>query len=311
MSGQLDPQVAALVEQMRANPTPPLYTMSPEAARAFANPVIAQFSGAPEPVAKVENRVIPGNTGIRVYTPEGDGPFPIVMYFHGGGWVICNLDTHDSQCRSLANRAGCVVVSVDYGLSPENKFPTALEDCYRATKWASDNSELIHGDPARIAVCGDSSGGTMAAGVTLMVRDQNGPALQYQVLIYPALNLAAFDSPSYQQYGTGFSLTTTEMEWYRSLYFARPEDAQNPYASPMLAKDLSGLPSTLIVTAEMDVLTSDGEHYAQRLREAGIEVEYKCYEGMIHPFLSMRAMLSRGDEALTYVAEQLHSNLYG
>jgi acetyl esterase len=282
--------------------------MTPEQARALANPIIAQMGGVAESVEKVENLDIPGSDGdipIRVYTPKGKAPFPVLVYFHGGGWVIGNLDTHDSLCRSLANNAGCVVVSVGYRLSPENKFPAAVNDAYTATQWTANNGSRIQGDATRIAVAGDSSGGTLAAAVALMARDKGGLALVYQVLIYPALNLASFDTASYHDYGTGYMLTTTEMEWYRGHYLARQEDAQNPYASPLLASDFGKLPQALIITGEMDVLTSEGEAYANRLRQAGVVVRYHCYEGMIHPFLSLRAVVSRAGDAVAEISETL------
>lgn len=310
-TGQLDPQVAALIEQMNQHPSPPLYTMTPEQARAAANPVIVQMGGVPEPVAQVENLTIPGKDGghipVRVYTPEGQAPFPVLVYFHGGGWLICNLDTHDALCRSLANGAGCVVVSVDYRLSPEHKFPAGLDDCYGAVRYVMENAARFQVDAAHVAVAGDSSGGNLAAAVTLMARDAGAAKLVYQVLIYPALNLASFDTPSYRDYGTRFSLTTPEMQWYRDHYLARPEDAQNPYASPLLAVDLRGLPAALIITAELDVLTSEGEAYANRLKSAGVPVTYHCYAGMIHPFVSMRLMVSRAEDAIREICAALRS----
>ena len=205
--GALDPRVETWLRRMEQQEAPPLETLTPMQVREAANAAARELRGTPEAVANVENLNIPGPAGqilVRVYTPQSSGTFPILAYFHGGGWVFCSLDTHDNVCRSLANGAGCVMVSVDYRLAPEHKFPAAVEDAYAATQWGADNAACINGDPTRIAVGGDSSGGNLAAGVSLMAKDQKGPSLVYQLLVNPATNLASLEScqpecPSYQE----------------------------------------------------------------------------------------------------------------
>jgi acetyl esterase len=271
-----------------------------------------ELGGPPAHVQKVENIKIEGPEGeipLRIYTPDGSGPFPALLYFHGGGWVIGTLDTHDSLCRAMANGAACIVVSVDYRLAPEHKFPAAVEDVYAATKWASDNAHRINVDPARIAVGGDSAGGNLAAVVSLLARDRGGLPLVYQLLIYPVINLASFDTTSYREHGEGYILTTESMKYYRGHYIKSEEDAHNPYASPILAPDLGGLPSALVLTAEIDVLTDESEAYAKRLTQAGVSTKYTCYEGVIHPFLSFLGVLDRARDAMAEVNAELRTAL--
>jgi acetyl esterase len=268
------------------------------------------LGGPPENVARVENLTIPGPAGeipIRTYTPEGDGPFPILVFFHGGGWVIGNLDTHDSICRSLANQADCVVVSVDYRLAPENKFPAAAAAAFGATQWVAANADQLNADPARIAVGGDSAGGNLAAVVSLMARDKGGPALIYQLLIYPTTNISTFDTQSFKDHADGYILTKDSMAYYRDHYIQGTEDTKNPYASPLLAEDLKGLPPALVVTAEFDVLTDESKAYAERLIQAGVPVTYTCYEGMIHPFFSFPAVVDCARKAMGETAAALRT----
>src|SRR5215207_6871848 len=196
----LDPQAMALLDQMAAAGGPPFESLTPAQARALIAQM-QELAGPPEPVAKVEDSMIPtpdGPVAVRIYTPEGDGPFPVLIYFHGGGWVIGSIDTVDSPCRTLANAAGCVIVSIDYRLAPEHKFPAAPEDCYVATRWVVENAAGLNGDPACVAIGGDSAGGNLAAVVALMARDRGGPALVFQLLIYPVTNYD-FNTASYQE----------------------------------------------------------------------------------------------------------------
>jgi acetyl esterase len=308
--GALDPQIVALLKEMEKQGSPPLNTLTPEQARELKHPVFVKLGGPPEAVASVQNLKIPGPAGeipIRVYTPEGEGPFPLLVFFHGGGWVICNLDTHDSICRSLANGAGCVVVSVDYRLAPEHKFPAAAEDAYGAIQWVAANADQLRGDPSRIAVGGDSAGGNLAAVVSLMARDRGDPALMFQLLIYPTTNLSSFETTSFSEHGEGYILTKDSMAYYRDHYIRGKEDTENPYASPLLAKDLKGLPPALVITAEFDVLTDESRAYAERLIQAGVPVTYTCYEGMIHPFFSFLAVVDRAKEAMAETTAALRS----
>jgi len=307
---KLDPQIEVLLQQMQQQGVPPVHTLTPLKARESRNPVFVELGGPPEAVKNVENLGIPGPVGqipIRVYTPHGSGPFPILVYFHGGGWVICNLDTHDSVCRSVANGASCVVVSVDYRLAPEHKFPAAVDDAYAATQWVAENASRINGDAGHIAVGGDSAGGNLAAVVSLMARD----SLVYQVLIYPVTNLSSFDTDSYREHGEGYILTRESMEYYRGHYVGHEEELRNRYASPLLAEDLSGLPPALVITAEFDVLTDEGKAYANRLKQAGVPVTYTCYRGMIHAFFSLAAVVDRARDAVDEITAALRSAFAG
>jgi acetyl esterase len=282
----LDPQIQAYLDQMAAMNMPPIHTMTPEQVRMGIAMQLAMESIEPEQVASVENRTIPGPAGeipVRIYTPQGNGPFPALVFFHGGGWVICNLDTHDGICRSLANGAGCVVVSVDYRLAPEHKFPAAPEDCYAATQWVAQNAAELNVDASNVAIGGDSAGGNLTAVVAQMARDRGGPHLVFQLLIYPATDFR-MNTPSIEENATGYFLTKDDMIWFTNHYLNSEEDKTNPLASPLLASDLSGLPPALIITAQYDPLRDEGELYGQKLREAGVPVTISRYEGVIHGF---------------------------
>ncbi|HEU5368111.1 MAG TPA: alpha/beta hydrolase [Ktedonobacterales bacterium] len=280
----LDPQAQIFLDQMAALDAPPMHTLTPEQVR--ENIKLQPMLMEPEPVAQVENRTIPGPAGaipVRVYTPAGSGPFPVLVFFHGGGWVICDLDTHDGICRSLCNGAGCVVVSVDYRLAPEHKFPAAPEDCFAATQWVAGHAAEVNGDPGRIAIGGDSAGGNLTAVVAQMARDRNGPKLAFQLLIYPATDFT-FSGPSLKENADGYFLTREDMDWFSNHYLRSETDKKDPLASPMLAADLSRLPPALVITAEYDPLRDEGETYGRRLKEAGVPTIVSRYEGMIHGF---------------------------
>jgi acetyl esterase len=280
--------------------------MSPVEARAFTKARSALVAGSPEAVAKVEDRTIPGPDGeipIRIYTPETARPAAGLVYFHGGGWVIGDLDTHDIVCRAIARRAGAVVVSVDYRLAPEHKFPAAVVDCYVATEWVSANVERLRIDRARISVGGDSAGGNLAAVVCLKSRDENGPKIALQVLVYPVTDLSSFATGSYGEFAEDHYLTRSLMEWFRAHYLLHADDDRDPHASPLLVAELPGLPPALIITAECDPLRDEGEAYAKRLEQAGVPVTCTRYAGMIHPFFSMSGAIPRAFDALQQVAE--------
>ncbi|MGH2601133.1 MAG: alpha/beta hydrolase [Dehalococcoidia bacterium] len=296
----VDPQVQALLDQMAAAGAPPMDTLSPEEARAMMLEMRA-LAGEPEPVAKVEDRTVPGPAGdipVRVYTPEGSGPFPVLVYFHGGGWVIGSIETSDGPCRQLTNEAGCVVVSVEYRLAPEHKFPAAPEDCYAVTRYVAERAAEFNADPGRLAVGGDSAGGNLAAVVALMARDRGGPAIVEQMLIYPVTDLD-FNTPSYTENEEGFLLTKRSMVWFWDHYLPSEADGQNAYASPLRAADLSGLPPAFVATCELDPLRDEGESYAARLREAGVGVTAKRYEGLIHGAFQMCSVLDQGKTMMT------------
>ena len=260
----------------------------------------------PEPVAKVEDRTIPTPTGdlpIRLYTPEGDGPLPVLVFFHGGGWVVGNLESHDATCRALANAAGCITLAVDYRLAPEHKFPAAPEDCYEATKWAVLNAAALGGDPQRVAVGGDSAGGNLAAAVALMSGDRGAPSLAYQLLLYPVTN-HSFDTESCKQNGEDYLLTKDSMVWFWDHYLENDEAGNAPYASPLQAKYVNSPPPGLVITAEFDPLRDEGEAYGKRLQDAGADIKISRYDGTIHGFFSF-FHLDAQKKALAEVAEEL------
>lgn len=308
----LDPHVARFLHaEAEASPEPALSLT--ERRRQSEQAALAQ-AGAPEPVASVEDRLIRGPAGalpIRIYTPacEEQGPFPILVYFHSGGWVFGSIEAHDPVCRALANHARCLVVSVGYRLAPEHPFPAAPEDCYAATQWVAEHARELNGDPARIAVGGDSAGGNLAAAVALMARDRQGPALRYQVLIYPETDYYDTGTASYNTYADGYGLSREEMAWYWDQYLARPEDRANPYAAPLRATDLSDLPPALVITAEYDPARDEAERYAQRLQQAGVSARLSRYDGMIHSFFRMFALFEQSHQALEEVAEALRASL--
>jgi acetyl esterase len=211
--------------------------------------------------------------------------------------VIGSLDTHDSLARGLANTGGCVVVSVDYRLAPEHKFPCAAEDAYAATRWAAEHAAEVGGDGSRLAVAGDSAGGNLAAAVALMARDRGGPALALQILIYPVTD-RDFDTPSYLNKGEGYGLTRSGMQWFWNHYLSGDDDLANPYAAPLRAPDLAGLPPALVITAEYDCLKDEGDAYAERLREAGVPTRHSSYDGMIHGFMTLTTLFPQGVRAI-------------
>lgn len=305
----LDPQARAVLDRIAALGLPPAYTLSPEGARAQAEITRAPVQG--EPVANVEDRTVPGperEIPVRIYTPEGTGSFGALVFYHGGGWVVGTLDGSDATCRALCNAAGCVVVSVDYRLAPETKFPGPVEDCYAATAWVAANAAAIGVDPNRIAIGGISAGGNLAAGVALMARDRGGPAIRHQMLVVPVVE-RRFDTPSYTEKAEGYGLTRAAMQWYWDHYLRDGADAANPYAAPLRAANLAGLPPAHVLTAEYDPLSSEGEAYARALKAAGVPVEFTCYDGMTHGFFSMAAVIDKGRRALDDAAAAIRTAL--
>ncbi|MFX0577538.1 alpha/beta hydrolase [Nocardia nepalensis] len=275
--------------------------------------------GEPIPVGRVEQRSVPGPVGaqqvrVRMYWPaDADADdLPVVVFCHGGGFVICGLDSHDQVCRSMSNGVGAIVVSVDYRQAPEHRFPAAAEDAYAVLKWVAAQASSFGGDPARIAVAGDSSGGNLAAVTALMARDRNGPAIAHQLLIYPMLDPAR-DSVSYRENAHGYFVTDDHLRWYWEQYLASDADAQNPYAAPPRAQDLSGLPPAYIITAEFDPLRDEGEEYGRRLRDAGVDTVVIRYDGQFHGFFSMAENLLdakvAADQAFSVVRRALENKL--
>ncbi len=284
------PYIDGLIRAAFANPMTPMWKMTVEQVRETRNQVIIGLMGPGEAVAKIAEldvSVEGGRIGLRLYYPSDEPNLPVLMWFHGGGWVVGNLDTHDTPCRALANRTKACVASVDYRLAPEHKFPVAVYDCLAATRWIAQHGAGMGLDTARISLGGDSAGGGLVFAVALLARDEGGPELEKLVSVYPATDITGYDRPSFKKYWDKVILSGPVCDYYRKQYLAEPRDAENPLASPLFARDLSGLPPTLIITAEHDVLTEEGEAMAEALKGAGVDTTYSCYPGMIHLFYGM------------------------
>ena len=305
----VDPQIQALLDFGRDAPA--TSTLSVSAARAQYEARTA-IMAPPARVARVEERAIPGPDGrplrLRVYTPEGQGaPWPLLVFFHGSGFVLCSLDTHDGMCRNLCAGAGCVVASVDYRLAPEHRFPTATEDCLTATRWCAAHAAAALGaDPSRMAVGGDSAGGNLAAVTALRIRDEGGPALRAQVLLYPVTDWHSPGTPSYAENAEGYGLTRATMEWFWGHYLGEPAaERGHPHAAPLRAANLSRLPPALVATAECDPLRDEGEAYAERLRAAGVPTAAFRWLGMNHGFLFWVGRVDRATAAMAEASSWL------
>jgi acetyl esterase len=306
----VNPQVQVLLDQMAAMDAPPIDELGPEQARQMFKTLGAMTQG--EPIHQVDDRHVPSDDGeiaVRVYTPEQavGSPAPCLVWFHGGGWVIGDLDTADPTCRALANRSGAVVVSVDYRLAPEHPFPAAADDAMAAVLWTVENAELLGVDPTRVAVGGDSAGGNLAAVVSQQCRDEFGPALAFQLLVY-AVTDCTLSHRSIIENAEGYFLTKATMEWFVRCYLGEGDPKQSK-ASPLHAEDLSGLPPALVITAEYDPLRDEGEAYAERLRDAGVPVEALRYEGQIHGFFAMQGLLDDAAAALDRAGQALRDAL--
>lgn len=280
---------------------PATHTLSVADARAQYEARIALMA-EPAPVAGVEERVIAGPEGdelrLRLYRPDRQGRLPVVVFYHGSGFVLCSLDTHDGMCRNLTAGAGCLVVSVDYRLAPEHPFPAGLHDCVHATRWVAQNAEALGADPAQIAIAGDSAGGNLVAAAALVLRDEGGPMPMAQVLIYPATDHYSAGWPSYERCRTGYGLGPDTMRWFWDHYLPDRADAAKPYVSPYRAPSLEGLPPAFVATAEYDPLCDEGEAFAGRLTEAGIPTLLRRYEGMNHGFLYWVGIIDVADAAM-------------
>lgn len=295
----LDPQAKALLDQIAASGA--VFAQTPEEFR-LQLAQSASLAGLPEHVAHVKDIMIPVNEGeipVRIYTPEGTGPFPVFVYFHGGGFIAGSIDVYDTPLRAVTNVSQAMVVSVGYRLAPEHKFPVAPEDCYAATKWVAEHIAGFNGDPSRLAIGGDSAGGNLAAVVALMSKERGGPKILHQILIYPVTNFTA-DTLSLRENGKGFYLEKDVIDFCYQNYL-REEDKTSPYASPLLATDLSGLPPALVVTAEYDPLRDEGIQYAERLKEFGVQVEHHNYAGMIHGFFNMAGVMDQSKKLIEQV----------
>jgi acetyl esterase len=305
----VDPQMQGVIERVAKSVLPPFYTVSAEDARRLYKETRAVLSPPVPEVSEVRDLVAPGPAGpipLRLYrglATAGGAPLPVLVYFHGGGWTIGDLDTHDIVCRTLANKARCAVVAVDYRMGPEHKFPAAVEDCVAATRWVAEQAAALGVDAARIAVGGDSAGGNLATVVAITLRDAGGPRLVFQALVYPATD-QRMDTASHARFGEGYLLTRNNMLWFRDNYLAAA-DYDDWRASPIRAADLARLPPAHIITAGYDPLVDEGRAYSDRLLAAGVPVLYECFEGMAHGFLTMGGVVAAANHALYRLGQSL------
>ena len=307
-------QMQAVLDELAALHPKPIPELSAPAARQQPSPADAVKgllrrqgkSTAPEPVGNVTNRVIPsagGSIPIRIYTPKGSGPFPVVVYYHGGGWVIADLDTYDASPRAITNMAHAVVVSAHYRQGPEHKFPAAHQDAFAAYRWVLKNAKSLRGDPSKVAVMGESAGGNLAAAVSMMARDSGVQLPVHQVLVYP---IAGYDvnTPSYQENADAKPLNKPMMQWFFEKYLRAPADGQSPLID-LVHADLAGLPAATVLTAQIDPLRSEGNELADRLKDAGVQVDYQNYEGVTHEFFGMGAVVDQAKQAERQAADGL------
>lgn len=289
MSDKPHPDVQTVLSSLAGQPS--YSSLSVEGVRKLAADQTAATpvnESDPEPVGMIRDLLISGpdeSIPIRVYEPTGEGPFPLLIWIHGGGWIRGDLDMDDDWCRTFANEVNCVVVAVDYRLAPETPFPGPLKDCYAAATWAQKHADVLNGDPNRLAIAGESSGGNLAAAVTLMAQDRDAPSFCFQLLALPITN-HSFDTPSYIEKAENYGLTRTDMQWCWEQYLRDDIDGSHPYASPLQARDLSDIPPTTVMTAEFDPVQDDGRQYAERLETAGVSVTHRDYAGMYHGFLT-------------------------
>ena len=311
--GKLGAEEQALLARMQAGGFKPAHQIPIEISRAALTQMALAMAGPKVPIERVRDERIAGPAGdiaIRVYDqyPAERGSRGVALFFHGGGYYLGNLDTHDHVCRFLCAHAGVPVVAVDYRLAPEHKFPAGLEDCYAALEWVASHAAARGWDPTRIAVVGDSAGGTLATSVCRLARDRNGPAVAYQVAIYPGLTLDdANEFSSRREFGNGeYFLSSEDQRFFRELYLRDPErEVANPLVSPIRAPEFRGLPATLIVAAEFDPVRDECAHYAELLRHAGIPAEYVCFAGTIHPFFLFDGVLEAGRRGQALVAQRI------
>lgn len=306
----LDAEVQKWLQQQAAAGAPAWETLSAEEARRQMQASIATL-GPMEPVARVADLTVEGPLGeipLRVYDPLGSGALPVIVFFHGGGWVVGGIDSHEGYCRQLAVSAQMTVVSVDYRLAPEHRYPAAAEDAYAATKWIAEHGDAVGADTSRLVVAGDSAGGNLAAVVALMARDRGGPPIKLQLLIYPIVD-HNFDTDSYLRNMVGYHLTRDTMMWFWDQYVPEPTQRDEPYASPLRAADLAGLPPALVVTAEYDPLLDEGEAYARRLEAAGTQVQLKRYAGAIHGFVRRTNLWAHARQSVSDVAAMLRASV--
>ncbi|HYE50765.1 MAG TPA: alpha/beta hydrolase fold domain-containing protein [Azospirillaceae bacterium] len=312
-----EPETAALLRSFADSPGPPIEQLTLEGAREGLRALFTALAGPPAPVGFVRAGTLPGPGGplpYRLYRPEGGpgGRLPLVLFLHGGGWSLGDLDGYDGFCRSLCRESGMLVLSLDYRLAPENPYPAGLDDAYAALGWVAANADALGADPARIVMAGDSAGGTLATSVCRLARDRGGPAVAAQVLLYAVLALADEERlPSRAENGEGGNFLTNEgIAWAKEMYLAgRPDLARDPLVSPLWAEEVAGLPPALVVTAGLDPLRDEGRMYAEKLRAAGVDADYRCHEGTIHAFLSFAGALRIARDGMREVGAWLKARL--
>lgn len=304
--GKLDTQSEDILKQIKEMNAVPLSSLTPNQAR--KHPFESSWIGSPlENVNVKDLRLSSPNDHIplRVYTPDGTGPYPIIVFFHGGGFVLGTLDEFDPFCMYLATGASCVVVSVDYRLAPEHKFPAAIEDSVTAVDWIADHSKEFNGDPERISVVGDSAGANLATIVTINARDKGFPNIIYQVLICPWVDSSSFNTDSFRFFGNGLWLSKANICWYRNHYLEDLKQATHPFVSPVLIENLQNLPPALVITAEFDVLRDQGEIYAHLLQNASVPVQCTQYKGMLHDFVVLPGLFDQAKKAIEEISTTL------
>lgn len=318
----LESDAQAILDQYAKFNAPPIESVTPHTARnlptlknaveemlaeSFMTRAMTLAKPNPEPVGTIKHILIPNQSGelpARVFTPSGDGPFPVLVYFHGGGWVIANLDVYEASCRALCNAAGCIVVSVAYRQAPENKYPAPMDDAFTATQWVMSHAADLGGEPSCVAVAGESAGGNLATVTCLRARDEGAPLPIAQLLIYPVTDYR-MNAPSYQSQADARPLSAAMMPWFWQHYLGDFRQGAEPYASPLLANDLRGLPPALVITAEFDPLHDEGLAYAQRLADAGVPTRHTRYDGVMHEFFGLAGAISKAKDAVQEASDWL------
>ena len=301
----LHPQARSFLDLVAKKNAPPWESLAPSVSRSMFNGLTEFFGQGPE-LNDISDKVIADKVPVRIYRPDSKPCLPAIMYFHGGGWVLGNIETHDAMCRHLAKDSGSMVISVNYRLAPEHPFPAAFDDCYEATRYVSHHAAELGVDPTHIAVAGDSAGGNLAAAVTLKAREEGTPNIHSQWLIYPVLE-ANFDTVSYKEFAIDHGLTRRTMQFFWDQYSKKKTDRSTAYAAPLKADHLRDLPFTQIITAEYDVLRDEGEQFARLLKKAGVEVELIQYDGMLHGFMHFAAAFDEGKRALAELGKAMNT----